>query len=538
MMYSYVIRLTPVDVTSLDSLYPLSDELLFNLRSLVFGYYHYMSYSLCGTEMMYVLTGNLRHEDLRASDSLFVKHVYIKQNLFVSYFHSPYNDTLIVRDIDFANHTLGDTRFDITVLDDFGLPLEFYSSNLNDSTTGKYTYITMIGAVVDTANGPEDVGYTYSTLFVPYVHDNIDDIYTQCGSNIDTLKVLSLDDCPKISLSLSEYQFQMDGLLFNGYNYTIPFNKFIYGNRSTIFVCVDTYHALRSSIGTEETHSELHNLDLTQVLSIVLVSVSLACILSTLLTYILLPSLQNLPGKNTISLSVHLFIAQSLYLLSSFSTFDKGTIACISSGIALHFFWLSTIMWTNVCTYHMLHVLTCTKHMVAQSFRRFFWYNLYPISVASMLVSVNVITSYIVTRGSSIGYGLTHCYIAFDDMLQYTFVIPTFVAVAANVAMFLYVIIALRRMPRVQSTRSQRNDLIIFVKLSSLTGVTWLLGFLYSWTGIVAFSYAFVLFCSTMGVFLFVSFVTNRRVLNLYKERFEASGSTKSTTLSKKQYVS
>lgn len=531
MMYNFSVRLTPLTDINMDNTYNLSDHIIREVHVYFLGHLWHFPQSFCEARMIYHLKDQ-KVSDLTKSESLFIKHMYINEVFYIKFYHNPYDVAADIRSTNLKNYTIGDTNFDITLMDGFGLPYNIFLYE-QTNTADKYTFVNRSGQIVySTKESVHDNGL-HSDIFVPYIQNELsqNDIYSTCPSDVDSVNILSLSDCPKTMIPLVGHEIQEDGLSMESHNYIIPLRDFFYHNGSTINVCLETYEMFFKS---KAEPNIVNNLDISKTLSIVLVTISLMCILATLLTYIFLPTLQNLPGKNTISLSVNLLVAQSLYLLSSFALFYKGSAACVATGVALHFFWLSTIMWTNVCTFHMLYTLTAVKHMTVNSGKRFLCYNIYPVTVASTLVIANVVVSYYVTHGASIGYGLMSCYIAFNDMLQYTFVIPTFMAIVANFIMFLYVVVTMKRLPSVRSTKSDRNDLVIFIKLSSLTGITWVFGFLFSWTGIKAFSYAFIVFCSTMGVFLFVSFVTNRRVLNLFREKFESSGSTKSTDLSKK----
>ncbi|WAQ97230.1 hypothetical protein MAR_029920, partial [Mya arenaria] len=67
-------------------------------------------------------------------------------------------------------------------------------------------------------------------------------------------------------------------------------------------------------------------------------------------------------------------------------------------------------------------------------------------------------------------------------------------------------------LPPVQkNVKKERNDLEIFVKLSTITGMTWIFGLINSVTQISFFSYLFIVLNACQGVFLFFAFICNRR---------------------------
>jgi hypothetical protein len=237
----------------------------------------------------------------------------------------------------------------------------------------------------------------------------------------------------------------------------------------------------------------------------------------------LFPTLRTFPGMNTVSLSLFLLLAQSLYLTGSFGGIEIETIWCKVLGMLIHFFWLTAMFWMNICTFHMFQVLTHTRARSAKKWTTFVMYHIYAFALSSACVGVNVGVSWYFTE--SIGYGQNICYISTELMKTYTFGLPVLLVVVANVAMFSAVIISVKRKSSIHQTSSvERNDFLIFIKLSSLTGFTWLFGFIFYWTELSVFSYIFTLLNSSQGVFLMLSFVINRRIFDLYKISFHNFG--------------
>ncbi|KAJ8308952.1 hypothetical protein KUTeg_013826 [Tegillarca granosa] len=119
---------------------------------------------------------------------------------------------------------------------------------------------------------------------------------------------------------------------------------------------------------------------------------------------------------------------------------------------------------------------------------------------------------------TNIGYGGKVCYINDALMLALTFALPLGLSVVTNIILIVIVSIRFCRMPDLQkNVKNERNNLMIFVKLSTLTGVTWILGFMYAWTNNKVLLYTFVILTPLQGVFIMFSFVCNKRVFDLYK---------------------
>lgn len=48
--------------------------------------------------------------------------------------------------------------------------------------------------------------------------------------------------------------------------------------------------------------------------------------------------------------------------------------------------------------------------------------------------------------------------------------------------------------------------LIIYIKITCITGITWIFGFVYQWTLIDLLSYIFIFLNASQGLFIFLSF--------------------------------
>lgn len=48
--------------------------------------------------------------------------------------------------------------------------------------------------------------------------------------------------------------------------------------------------------------------------------------------------------------------------------------------------------------------------------------------------------------------------------------------------------------------------LIIYIKITCITGITWIFGFVYQWTLIDVLSYIFIILNASQGMFIFLSF--------------------------------
>ena len=136
---------------------------------------------------------------------------------------------------------------------------------------------------------------------------------------------------------------------------------------------------------------------------------------------------------------------------------------------------------------------------------------------------INIIISVYHSDYEGIGYGGTICNITDYRMVGYVFAIPVGLVISANLALFIAVIVKIHRTPVVKSyTKSTRNYFAIYAKLSTVTGITWLFGFIYTFTDVEALEYVFIIFNAGQGAFLFLAFVCNKRVLGMYRYKLKS----------------
>jgi hypothetical protein len=263
------------------------------------------------------------------------------------------------------------------------------------------------------------------------------------------------------------------------------------------------------------------------IISVICNMLSMAGLLITIFTYIIFDELRSIPGKNNMMLALHLLVAQSLYQFGMDQS-DKPKL-CIALGVFIHLFWLTAIFWMNACTLHMFRTF-----VTGQSYRsvRAFdpqvcIYALYCYGVAISMVGVNIGISMYQSNGKEIGYGGRLCYISNPVMVGWVFALPVGVIIILNMGFFFAVVyqISASTMRR-RGKSTDRANTVIYMKLSSLTGVTWIFGYLYLWTDFTPLEYIFIVLNAGQGVLIFISFICTKRVIKLYWTLIRKNGRT------------
>ena len=198
---------------------------------------------------------------------------------------------------------------------------------------------------------------------------------------------------------------------------------------------------------------------------------------------------------------------------------------CQATGVMTHFFWLVVMLAQNACTFHMFYTLSFPLQSHASMAN--------PGLMTKRYVSYAIVTSaafVVVTlawqfgaEGRS-GYGGPVCYITKALVRVVMFALPLACTVLVNLAMFVFTIVRVHTIRHVENTRSNRVNLVLYTKLSVFTGLTWLFGFLASLLASVPFAYVFAVSQGCQGLFVFLAFLPNKRVLHLLRKRMEGKG--------------
>ncbi|XP_050412271.1 uncharacterized protein LOC126827114 [Patella vulgata] len=271
-------------------------------------------------------------------------------------------------------------------------------------------------------------------------------------------------------------------------------------------------------------------------LTIVLITLSLISICIALITYGMFPEMRTQPGINNIGLMLNLFLAQLTVITGLDQTQDK--ILCRSIGISIHYLWLGMALWMNVCTFHMFKVFVLQK-LVRNSAPshgiQTLKYIAYANGLPMILIVCIIITNVTLSGGMDIGYGGNVCYLSSKQLVGYCFVLPLCLVIILNIVFFLWTIISISRVKQQGKQSGERNNIIIYIKLSVLTGLFWLLAILSNFVTSWALEYLSVILNASQGVFILWSFILNKSVLSKWKRRLFSeteSGSIEQATTS------
>uniref|UniRef100_A0A2C9L5I2 G-protein coupled receptors family 2 profile 2 domain-containing protein n=1 Tax=Biomphalaria glabrata TaxID=6526 RepID=A0A2C9L5I2_BIOGL len=225
-------------------------------------------------------------------------------------------------------------------------------------------------------------------------------------------------------------------------------------------------------------------------------------------------------GKNNMMLSLSLLLAQTS-LLAAFYIQYKGDI-CTCLGISTHFLWLWMFSWTFICSLDMFLVFTAkTRSSCCQDdYKSFTKRCLFSVSFPATVVSAVVVVTYFQSESQRIGYGSSRCFLDSFIVKMVSFTGPLIALVLCNTIFFITSVVKIHKVRQLKLSylnKEEQSNLIVYVKLSAMTGVFWLLATVAQASGVYYLKFIVEPINGLQGVYIFMSYVCNRRVLRLYR---------------------
>ncbi|XP_053398299.1 adhesion G-protein coupled receptor G2-like [Mercenaria mercenaria] len=335
-------------------------------------------------------------------------------------------------------------------------------------------------------------------------------------NNTNTMK----SQCAFIKLKSDEYEIlNLTHILVLSLNKTVG-SSLLFRNGSEIYVCEEmfTRQAIRhisSYFGVIENYVSFGG-----------IICSIASLVLTLLVYIMLSELRNIPGKNLISLMIALLLAQLLFLCSNQAVDNYK--ACKALAIIIHYCFLASFSWMNVIAYDLFRTFShsCQLGRLCTHMSKVF----YRYSVYGWLIPAAIVTPAVLLDIFSINnnqfkprYGENVCWISSKNALILFFVGPLAVFKLIDFVGFICTSFYISKTRRQGSMARQYNvcSCLLYLKLSLIMGLTWLFAFVAVFSNDTIMWYLFIIFNTLQGVFIALSFLCTKRVIKLISGKLE-----------------
>ena len=322
-----------------------------------------------------------------------------------------------------------------------------------------------------------------------------------------TPKILQNRTCTSIEFDEGEYERLNDTSIFV-YNSNKTYYDVLFDGNVAL-VCIRVHKM------TEFMYS---NDPIEGWLSFVCGIVSIACLCITTIVY-MLPKLRNQPGRLLLCLSISLCLAQLLFFIARKAEIDS--VLCKTLGMLVHFFFLASFMWMNVMSFDVFKTFSASFINAKNSRKHFAFYSLYVWLSSLIIISVCILLDEMTAWSYRPKYGVSACWISNSKGLMAFLLIPLAVVILLNLFFFALSVRSICVTKRKSSELLQTNrncEILIYIKLSTVMGLTWMFGYVATWVQNQVFWYLFVVFNGLQGLFIFCSFVLNRRVYLVVRE--------------------
>ncbi|XP_055874585.1 uncharacterized protein LOC129924394 [Biomphalaria glabrata] len=222
-----------------------------------------------------------------------------------------------------------------------------------------------------------------------------------------------------------------------------------------------------------------------------------------------------------------------------------------------HFLWLWNFTWSFICSYHMFRVFTSETRQLTtqQALPGITRKTMFSLCLPMLIVITTILSTYFLSDGRDIGYGLNSCYLNTTYLVGVTVIGPLSAISVCNVVFYIITVHKIHQVRRLQSSYlhdRQETQWQVYARLSSVTGSFWLVAILASalentvldletekrncskrTTNISIFDrFIHIVLNGLQGVAIFISFICNRRVWSLYREAFKQKQDTSSNQIS------
>ncbi|XP_072034131.1 uncharacterized protein [Amphiura filiformis] len=269
------------------------------------------------------------------------------------------------------------------------------------------------------------------------------------------------------------------------------------------------------------------------VVSIIGSVLSLIAVILTFLTYAVFASLRNRASRLIMNLIIALFLGQFLLLFGGNKTENEN--ACMIIAVLAHYTWLAAFAWMNALAFDLDRTFGNPDNLqkMSEGKKSMFLYMIYAWGSPFLIVIPCLALHFCQCTLVKFNYGsASACWISDGTANLLTFGVPAAIFLLFNAILFGHTVAGIRSAKRATARIRQdtsklkrtTNELLIYIKIASLMGFTWIFGYVAAFTGVEALWYIYIILNSLQGVFIFISFMCNRRVGLLWSKKLKLSG--------------
>lgn len=273
--------------------------------------------------------------------------------------------------------------------------------------------------------------------------------------------------------------------------------------------------------------SALRPAGVQDVLSTVVLLVSVICLILHVGAYALAPKLRTGPSRLLLCLAVSVLVAQASFVAGGM-IFMPNSRVCAVLGIVSHGAHLAAFFWMNVMAVDIQRTFRAgiRGSSRAGSWTSFLGYSTYAWLGPVLLVSAASLLEHLLPGSPwSPAYGRPSCWLNRPFSLAAFFGAPVLLLLLTNLVLFgltAHSIQRTERQTKIAHRQGRRHGdqvrFVLYVKLAVMFGLTWTFGFAAAISGISYLWYPFIVLCGLQGAFIFFAFTFKRSVANMVLE--------------------
>lgn len=289
----------------------------------------------------------------------------------------------------------------------------------------------------------------------------------------------------------------------------------------------DGPNAVMACMPTTDDVTAFRPVEFENVLSTILLLISVVCLILHIIAYALLPKLRTGPSRLVLCLAVAVLVAQGTFVAGGL-LLTPGSAFCSACAVVSHGTHLAAFFWMNVMAMDVHRTFRKGISGSSRAVSAFLAYSAYAWLAPSVLVAGASTLQYLLPESPwSPSYGSPHCWINRPLSLVAFFGAPVLLLLLANTVFFLLTARSIHQTSK-QTKLARRasagpgNDqgrLTLYAKLAVVFGLTWVFGFAAALTGLRALWYPFIVLCGLQGAFIFLAFTFKRSVFRMVRER-------------------
>ncbi|KAL5014524.1 hypothetical protein ScPMuIL_008794 [Solemya velum] len=324
-------------------------------------------------------------------------------------------------------------------------------------------------------------------------------------------RVSHLLQCPQINLTSDDFIREGESVIIHGVR-QVDSSYYDVIDDQSMLICLSAYELIKAPTSLPD--------EILTYTTLIISIVSSVCLLVSFATYCLFQELRNVPGKNNMLLIINLLMAVVLYQTVVRVKVSGGL--CLVLGATLHYFWLCLFTSMNVCCYHMYRVFSkqfVVSRDMDQNQNTTRNYVIYTFGLPMLVVSATISVKFGLYNYPDVVYAGDFCFLNSIYSLVVAFIGPIMVVLLSNLLLFIATLYGLSKSPKIPGRDFSRNRrlCLVYLKLYTITGITWILQVVNSLVTVSVLSYTANILNAAQGVFIFLSFMCNQRIVRLYK---------------------